>query len=146
MNVMFRLLVLGSLILLSPHVVKAQEPGSVELSAYIENLRQQFIQLAGTGDTEKLPLYVSPIEIELTVAVVNAGSAGIKFYVLDASGSITSSSTQKLKFTVAIGDPTEPFMASKPPLGIFPYAGITRVPSPAELEAYTPTQDQDIKG
>lgn len=139
---MGRLLLLICLVSSIPNLAEAQDPGGVEFSAYIENLRQQFIQLASSGQSKALPLYVSPIEIELTVAVVNTGSAGIKFYVLDAGGSVSSSSTQKLKFTVAIGDPDQPFMAYQGPAEMTPYNVITRVPVPALMQMEKP----DIQG
>ena len=90
------------------------EESQIELHEYIENLRQQFIQLSNKGDKEKLPLYISPIEVELITVVVKEGSAGVKFYVFDAGGKYQNSGTQKLKFTITLGNKDGQYMTWRP--------------------------------
>lgn len=93
----------------------AQDSEPIELAEYIEKLREQFIKLSETGKKDQLPLYISPIEIELSVVVAKEGTAGVKFYVVDAGGTFANSVTQKLRFTVSVGDMDVPYRAFEYP-------------------------------
>lgn len=108
--------------------VYAQEP--IALSEYIENLRAEFVTLNSGKGKEVLPIYVSPIEIELTVMVKKTGKAGVKIYVVDASADLESSTTQKLSFTVSIGKPESSFMTNRTqpiPGTMFGWGGVPQI-------------------
>lgn len=86
----------------------------VKLSEYLENLREQFITLANAGGKDTLPLYVSPIEIELTTAVSRNAEGRVEFYVITAGGGVEYQHTQTMRFTVGIGDPSDPRLTMSP--------------------------------
>ncbi|HEX2524863.1 MAG TPA: trypco2 family protein [Geminicoccus sp.] len=99
--------IIGAAVVLGLSVLHApaysQDSNRIELAEYIENLRGEFLKLGSSENKEKLPIYISPLEIELTVTVEKSGNAGLKIYVVDAGGTIAKSAVQKLKFTVSVG-------------------------------------------
>ncbi|WP_185804647.1 trypco2 family protein [Pontivivens nitratireducens] len=94
---MRKIIVLLSILL--PQVTFAQSSDRIALREYLENLRSELQSISQAGETE-YPIFLSPVDVELTVGFEAGASGGASFWVFQASADISSMNTQSLSFTV----------------------------------------------
>lgn len=80
-----------------PQYVIADDSNSIDLNTYVRNIRNEFMKLQKKEDT-KFPMFIEKISLEMSVTVKADASGGVKFYVLEAGGSIGKEATQKINF------------------------------------------------
>jgi hypothetical protein len=83
----------------------------ISLNDYIQALKAEFVQISTERD-DTVPIKISPIEVELSVAVKLEANGKASFYVFEVGANAESISTQKLKFTVSPDNESSHFKAS----------------------------------
>lgn len=82
-----------------------EDRGGIPLAATLSHLRRELAESMATARGEALRFRIENLEVELTVTVGRdaEGGAGVTFWVIDASGKVTSSqsNTHRLKLTLA---------------------------------------------
>lgn len=76
----------------------------IDLDEVIVKLREDIARAIDTGEGQRVRFELGPVEITLSVTVTNSGtgSAGIKFWVVEASaeGSTSSAAVQEIRLTL----------------------------------------------
>ncbi|WP_067541475.1 trypco2 family protein [Nocardia crassostreae] len=77
----------------------------IELSAFIQDLREELSQAIATGAGHDLRFELGPIELEASVAVTREAGAGakVRFWVVDADaqGKLADARTQTVRLTLS---------------------------------------------
>ncbi|MFL6122300.1 trypco2 family protein [Actinophytocola sp.] len=85
---------------------------AVELAEMIAQLRAELVEAMRAGDGAELRFELGPVELELTVAMSKEVKPGakVRFLVVElgADAALASSSTQRIKLTLAPRRPGEP--------------------------------------
>ena len=97
---LMRVLLTTLVILALANIAHADE-NRIELQEYLDSLRSQFEGIMGERDG-KLPLYVSPIDVEIKVFTEKTAKGGIKTYIFNGEAGLKAVASQSLKFTVSV--------------------------------------------
>ena len=102
-NFIITFLIFCSFIIITPSTFAKEKSPQLDIKTYLNNIRQEFIELSKTEGKGELPLYIEKIHIEMNVGFSVEGEAGVKVYVLDLRGKVAKDLTQKLSFDVYLG-------------------------------------------
>ena len=108
----FRLIIISILFVFSFQAF-GQEP-KITIQTYVASLRDQFAEMKNARKEGDIPIWISPIEVELSTVTKLEGDGKVSFWVVEIGGKYSDATTQKLKFTISANKPGEHFEASAP--------------------------------
>ena len=105
MKMSFNLIFLAfTLVIISGKSVGSEPPG-MEISAFLNKVRKEIYEMKQTAESQKQPLFINKMNVELNVAIEREINGGTKIYVLEAGAKANNVVTQKLTFDVYLKQP-----------------------------------------